>query len=394
MAVELCTEEEFDRPLLERYRPQLRCDAQEPYRAMAAQSICDNSGNLLVRDDGAVIAAVGGEGEAALSLDLIAAYPDELRPATGHRLDETGDILAEARRMQGEESYANRIYGRVVRCRGRKWLQYWFWLYYNPKHLLGFGRHEGDWEMIQVGLSEADEPELVTYAQHDHGERKRFDQLDPHREGDGLHPIVYVAPFSHASYFEPGTHFYLGGTDNPDGGVMMPLPAVEEFGDWAVWEGRWGNSRGVFWRWSAGKLGGGTPAGPGKQEPKWSNPPEVPDQAEERPPQESRPGWERGKATYPKEPRITDVRAEEQRLTVEYGIERGALRRPDQLLVTVHDAAKPGEPVLRSQAVPVSPGRGTVQIVLPGPVTRPLVRASTFNRVRQRSDVVAFPPPD
>src|SRR5215211_6549126 len=215
MAVGPCIEEEFDRPLLERFRPQLRCDAQEPYRAMAAESICDNSGNLLVREDGTVIAEGGGEGEAALSIAFLSAYPDDLVPAPGDRLDETGDILAAARRMQGDETYANRVYGRVVRCRDRRWLQYWFWLYYNPKHLLGFGRHEGDWEMIQLGLREDDEPELVTYAQHDRGERKRFEQLEPHRENDGVHPIVYVAPFSHASYFEAGTHFYLGGNRQP-----------------------------------------------------------------------------------------------------------------------------------------------------------------------------------
>ena len=383
MAVGPCIEEEFDRPLLERFRPQLRCDAQEPYRAMAAESICDNSGNLLVREDGTVIAEGGGEGEAALSIALLSAYPDELGPAPGDRLDETGDILAAARRMQGDETYANRVYGRVVRCRDRRWLQYWFWLYYNPKHLLGFGRHEGDWEMIQLGLREDDEPELVTYAQHDRGERKRFEQLEPHRENDGVHPIVYVAPFSHASYFEAGTHFYLGGTDNPDGRVVMPLPALEEFGEWGSWEGRWGNSRGVLWPWSPGKLGGRSPASPGKQEPKWSNPQGFHDQAQERPPRESRLAWKLGKATYPKEPRITGVRAEEQRVTVEYEIERGGLRRPDQLLVTVHDAAEPGEPVLRSQAIPVSPGRGAVEILLPDPVAHPLVRASTFNRLRQ-----------
>jgi hypothetical protein len=147
----------------------------------------------------------------------------------------------------------------------------------------------------------------------------------------------------------------------------------------------------VLWPWSPGKLGGRSPASPGKQEPKWSNPQGFHDQAQERPPKESRLAWKLGKATYPTEPRITAVQAEEQRVTVEYEIERGALRRPDQLLVTVHDASKPGVPVLRSRAVPVSPGRGAVQILLPDPVADPLVRASTFNRLRQRSDVVSFP---
>ena len=55
---------------------------------------------------------------------------------------------------------------------GRVWLQYWMWSYYNPKHLLGLGKHEGDWEVVQIGLADAGEPEVATFSQHEGGEAR------------------------------------------------------------------------------------------------------------------------------------------------------------------------------------------------------------------------------
>ena len=382
---------DFDSALLGRHRPVLRYDAQEPYRALAAESICDNPGNLLAAKDGSVIARAGGEGETALRIELLSAYPDGLEPARGDRLDETADPVADARRMQAQERYSNRIYARIAQGRERRWLQYWFWLYYNPKHVLGFGRHEGDWEMIQIGLNKQNEPEVLTYAQHERGERKPFAGAEVERSEEGAHPVVYLAPFSHASYFEAGTHFYPGGTDNPDGKIEEPPARLEQFEAWVNWPGRWGNSRGVLGRLGGGKLGGKSPPGPAHQGAKWRDPDAFHSDSTERKPRQQRLAWRLGQATYPEAPRIVEVHSEAEHLTVSYELPGTAVRRPDQILVTVHDLAAPGQPVLVSHATQAA-ARGTASVALPAKPERPLVRISAFNRLRQRSDVVEATP--
>ena len=330
-----------------------------------------------------MIARAGGSGHARLSLGFLAQYPPGLSSADGHRLDERGDVLADAARMQADDDYANRIYGRVVRTPSRTWLQYWFWLYYNPKHLLGFGRHEGDWEMVQLGLDRNGEPELLTYAQHERGERKRFSDEAVLKVGDAQ-PVVFIAPFSHASYFEPGTHFYPGGTDNPDGEVIAPSPRIEPFGSWAAWMGRWGNSDGILWPLSKGKLGGRSPPSPACQA-KWTNPDDFHQEASERKPREQRLLWKLGRATYPRE---LEVRAgiEEQEAVVEYEVQGGT--PPTRLLLTVHDSAERREPMLVSHAAKLPQRAGSTRILLPRVPRRGLVRASAFNALRQRSKVV------
>ena len=81
--------------------------------------------------------------------------------------------------MESSQRFAGRIYGRVVNgSDGRTWLQYWFWLYYNPKNLFGFGKHEGDWEMVQVGLGADGTPELLSYAQLKRGDARKWSSSD------------------------------------------------------------------------------------------------------------------------------------------------------------------------------------------------------------------------
>ena len=131
--------------------------------------------------------------------------------------------------MEWEKDHRGCIYGRVARDGGRTWLQYWFWLYYNPKHLFGFGKHEGDWEMIQIGLGEDVKPEVASFAQHNSGEARPWKKgaMD-FAEDDPNRPVVYVAPFSHASYFKAGSQPYVLGLDDPRGdGPPADLPLAE-----------------------------------------------------------------------------------------------------------------------------------------------------------------------
>ena len=239
--------------LLERHRPLLRFDRQYDYRAAAVEGVIENAGNLLRTRYGEVIARAAGEPE--LTLDLLRGYPDGLSPDERDCLCLAPDHLGDAIRMEGESRYAARMYGRAVEDGGRTWLQYWFWLYYNPKNLFGFGKHEGDWEMVQLGLDEDGEVDVATYAQHDTGEARRREEIEwVEREG-GPHAVVYVAPLSHASYFEAGTHPYPVGIDHPYGDGPEGLLPVVPFGDWAEWPGRWGNSERVIAR----RIGNGPP---------------------------------------------------------------------------------------------------------------------------------------
>ena len=158
-------------PRLERHRPALRYDSQEGFRAISAASITDNDGNVLLARDGAVIAHAG----AGLSLDFLAAYPPPQQAGDGDKLDEAPDPLSASQKFQADPDYADRCYGRVVSDGDRTWLQYWLWMYDNPKNLLGFGRHEGDWELVQIGLGADDRPEVVTVSAHEGGEARDWD---------------------------------------------------------------------------------------------------------------------------------------------------------------------------------------------------------------------------
>ena len=378
--------------LLQRHRPALRYDAQEAYRAISAASMTDHPGNLLVLEDGTVLARAGGEGAARLTLDLLSSYPEGAKPTRGDRLDAAADELAAAARFQADPAYANRVYGRVhpeaggLDDTGLRWLQYWLWFYYNPKHLLGFGKHEGDWEMVQIALDGDDQPVVVTCSQHEHGEARSWADVEKLQDDAAVHPVIYVAPFSHANYFEKGAHPYPGGIDNPDGSEEAVVPELEQLGQWRGWQGRWGNSTGVLQPLSRGKLGGVSPKSPAHQGPRWTNPAKYHAEAQR--------GdiWRKlgrlvrwvGTPTYP---RLRSVSAHlaGQRLTVGYELGSARLPGPMRLHVTVHDPERP-DVVLLSSAPRISRKSGEVELVLPEPCERCLVRASAFNVARQRSD--------
>lgn len=71
-------------------------------------------------------------------------------------------------------------------------IQYWFFYAFNGGDL---NRHEGDWEMVQIVLSNG-QPSEVMFSQHHTGQKATWDQVD--KEGD--HVKVYVARGSHANY--------------------------------------------------------------------------------------------------------------------------------------------------------------------------------------------------
>ena len=359
-------------PRLEKHKPALVYDPQEAYRAMSAASITDHRDNALKRGNGSIVSRAG----AGLSLALLASYDVK----DGDRLDEAGDNLAASRRFQNDPAYHERVYARVKRHGGRDWLQYWLWCYYNPKHLLGWGKHEGDWEVVQIGLAEDGTPEVATFSQHEDGEAREWE--DMRRQGD--HPLVYVAPLSHACYFEPGAHPYVLGVDNPDDSLPPVLPRLEEFGVWSSWSGRWGNSSGGI---SGGKLGGRSPASPGRQRKKWDEPATWHAAAKRAAPLRNgrRVVRAAGKATYPKLQSI-DARREGDRVLVDYTLDPAPQRRASRLLVTLHREGSE-DAVLASCPEKLEGTSGTVDVPLPAGVEGEIVvRASAYNVLRQRSD--------
>jgi hypothetical protein len=129
------------------------------------------------------------------------------------------------------------VYHRAAQAGGLWWQQFWVWWLYNPKQYAGFGAHEGDWEMVQVGCVDqaGTKPVLMTCSQHSGGEKREYWRVQLHES----RPVVYVAAGSHANYFATCHDV----TDDADGKGQRLAPVnVWELGPWAGWNGRWGNS--------------------------------------------------------------------------------------------------------------------------------------------------------
>lgn len=265
--------------LLERHKPLLRYDSQGSFFADSARMMAERVGgnppgaSCLKREDGSVIAAAKQPpSEQSLTIEFLGArtYANKAEVRKGDYLDAVGrDYVLQAREMHAKPHLANRIYGHVaVDGQGAEWLQYWFFYYYNDKAFLGFGLHEGDWEMVQVGLDAKRRPEAMTFAQHEHGERCSWKAVEKH---EGERPIVYVARGSQASYPRPGRHRAPIVPDQADGKGAAVSPTLEMLDDrspgWVGWPGRWGSTR------ARNIAESNSPPGP-KQHGQWRKPEE------------------------------------------------------------------------------------------------------------------------
>jgi hypothetical protein len=95
--------------------------------------------------------------------------------------------------------------------------------------------------------------------------------------------------------------------------------------------------------------------------------------------------WTLGGRTYPLPPRITaELRGTD--LSGTYSVEKSLLRRPTRIYLTAHNPDAESDPVLCSAAIRVKGREGRWEMELPRALDRCLVRASAFNRIRQRSD--------
>ena len=144
------------------------------------------------------------------------------------------------------------VYGRAVpRDGGGAWLQYW--MFYpaqdQDRGLLRTGRHEGDWEMVQLRVDRRGRPREAVYAQHSGAERCPWSAV----ERRGGHPVVYAARGSHASYLRAGVRDRMWPNPNDEargrGRLVRPriVRVTAESPAWMRWPGHWGNARARWW---------------------------------------------------------------------------------------------------------------------------------------------------
>lgn len=140
----------------------------------------------------------------------------------------------------------DRVYGHVAHDGEDVWLQYWMFFAENPQQRspLHTGRHEGDWELVQLRLGPGGTPDLATLSQHSWAEGCAWDEL----ELEGAAPVVYVANGSHAIYSRPGFYDrpFPDPTDEAGADGRRVRPELTPIGDrrpaWVRYEGRWGDT--------------------------------------------------------------------------------------------------------------------------------------------------------
>ncbi len=229
---------------------------------------------LVDRDEDEMLAAAGSPETGSLPPRLGAnrlganyAFGEHAASTEDHYIDARGSddtTYSADSSYQAGHGNGGVVYARPIRDPddGALWLQYWTFYYYNGYSFLGIGTHEGDWEMIQVRLNGALEPNAVTFANHNgaYGCDWSDVEIDPG-------PVVYVGEGSHASYPHLGQTVLvhgLGGWDqhSGDGAALSDYPMELLTGPWTGWRGRWGASIGQT----------GSPLNPSQQGDKWGHP--------------------------------------------------------------------------------------------------------------------------
>jgi hypothetical protein len=173
--------------------------------------------------------------------------------------------------VAGVQGLPAATYGRSVPASGGgRWLQYWRWHVQNlqDRGILKTGRHEGDWELVQVRVDRGGRPQEAVYAQHSGAERCGWGQV---RTRGGA-PVVYVANGSHAAYFRAGVRdrTFPDPNDEAEGDGSVRRPPLEAIGPgdpgWMRYPGRWGTSE-ATWPFESS-----SPRGPAFQGVRWDDP--------------------------------------------------------------------------------------------------------------------------
>ena len=372
--------------LLRRHLPVLRYDSQGSFLAdspavLTNRVSTDGECNSLRRADGTVLAdAGGGPRRKRLTLEYLGwPYADETSTAASDYIDAQGrDYVLQAREMH-RPGFADQIHGHALRADdGGWWLQYWFFYLFNNKAFLGFGLHEGDWEMVQLRLAADGRPRAIAFAQHQHGQRCDWGTV----EKLGERPVVYVARGSQASFATAGRHEAPVVPDYADGrGPELRAATLVVLADtepaWVAWPGRWGSTR------ARNRLESNSPRGPAHQD-KWADPATFHEEADEI---EPRRRTRAAPPPGPAPPQLT-ARREGDRAVIAYRLAASAERpRAVQLVVTLDSPDDTLPPA--SYAHPVGEPAGEFEHPLPLDQETYVVRASAADEQGNASDVVS-----
>jgi hypothetical protein len=191
---------------------------------------------------------------------------DPLSPGGGAGLgDNTPCPYAEDfARLKAEGKTPAATYAHIAREPGDPGLvvQYWFFYYFNQFNDI----HEGDWEGMQIAFEEempeaalAAEPSEIALFQHAGGERADWDDTKVQKEG--MHPVVFPAAGSHATFYDDAIYIENGqngsgvGCDNTSEPLQrvepMPVvvptdPARGSHSQWLTFLGHWGERESGF----------------------------------------------------------------------------------------------------------------------------------------------------
>jgi Vacuolar protein sorting-associated protein 62 len=351
--------------LLRHHLPHLKYDSHEIYFADSAAEWTDYTANRLMRGDTEIAAATPAAGVPRLSLDFLGPiYPDDVEADKNDVIgDAEGDYAKASHFLHQQGAYRNRVYGHFVPVGEERWLQYWFFYFYNDFNLvggiLGAGRHEGDWEMIQLRLGEDDRPDYAVYAQHKKAGVRRWNEVElvPGTE----RPVVYVARGSHASYFDLGPlGIGMHGTGNwvdwADGERPSPEPKLEIVREdqdrwkWVHWPGHWGDTKKKFFHLP---FDDDSPIGPGPHS-QWSSPGGLAHlEVEPEPVPE---------ADIPTLAKAEVIRRDDG-LAIDYAVEAGEGRGIRALVVTVNSRDDPAPPV--AHTIDAEAPTGVARLAMP-----------------------------
>lgn len=415
--------------LLLQYAPELHYDAQETFFADSPAEMTDFAGyagqppNDLKGEAGETIAG-HGNGLPLLNLDFLGpgpTYPLLLGPPVGSSdyvdAEQTSDVgyavAANSMRLGQTASgygYGDNTYGRVVqKAGGRLWLQYWFFYYDNP-FAPGFntGTHEGDWEMIQIGLDpDTKAPQVAVYSQHTGAESCDWSLVPKNHPifgPDHEIPISYVGAGSHANFFFAGStgQEALGlplpsvnpitKSDQHNGNLITAWPNMTDVTHppgWVEWPGHWGSTK----KESIGGLitlpTGESPQGP-KFHSQWDDPDGYARDAGDCPISASSGTAQTATTTsaVPAAPTALSATLQDGQAAINYTLANAALPSADRrILLTISGTGPQDTPI--GGMFDASQITGSRRLPLPLASAPYLVSASVFTQKGLRSPIVS-----
>jgi hypothetical protein len=275
--------------LLRRFAPTLHFDALERWRPGRVDRYLERAAVLPDGENRALPGTPPAEPAMRKHVDDRKARLNPLKSLAGVDTQKRSNEVLGAYGEDQDLRSAGVAYGRVSGGGDVRFLQYWLFYPDNPC-VLPPGRHDGDWELVQVRIERSGADFRATHLTlAEHGKPVSEPLATAAESID-----VFVAVDSHACYFREGANPIIplsdvcepAGTPSAVPEVVL-LPIEPSKLDWAHWAGRWGVDRGPgtllalalhFKRtpWPLTRLNkvgaGESPPGPAHQGQSWRSP--------------------------------------------------------------------------------------------------------------------------